>query len=289
MKRIQNLLTALVRLLAPANFANEEYKAPMTGGTFDFRKMVLTLLGLPDDAPENMLNEAYELAMNTEVPEAAEQVKAANAKADELQTKLEAANTEIATLKQKATEAPKPVEVKIKLLGEEVTALCANSESATALTKLAESAQSKYTEIETRATTAAANFVNERQAHRKRILSALMQEGRLTKADAEKADEELSKPEFANAEQFDAKVAELANKPGKYGTKPSIITMLNDGLSEGNKNKGMVTSAANEMSKLVDEEMAKTKDYTTAWNNVARTEKGKALLSTMRQPEHVRK
>lgn len=240
-------------------------KDPAAGVSFDFRKMVLSLLGLPEDADQKMVNEAYEQAMNCEPGEDFKKLKANEAQLTETTTALQTANeklTETANTLTAANEAKAKVETEINAVNAQLTA--ANE----------------------RVIKAEANAANARQSLRKFIGAALIKEGRLTKAQWDKEEAELSKPEFANAEQFDARVQELSKRESTFGVTSSIVGMLNE-LGEMNANKGNVQTAANEVQKLVANEMAANPkmSYDEAWANVKRTEKGKGLLAQMAQPK----
>lgn len=277
MKTIHKLILFISGLLGRFNFANENNSVPMVGEQHDFRAMVLALLGLPTEATTDMVNEKYLAAMN--VP-----LNSGNELDDETRLKLEvaeiahAANVELkkqldeANAKLAANAAPQ--EVKIKIGDREVNAV--NSEEVT----IAVAA------VNDRVVKAEALAANSRQSLRKFILAALVKEGRLTKKESDEEDKKLSGPEFANAEQFDARVAELAKRESIFGITngTSMFAMLGQ-LGEAANNKAATSSASSEFLNMVNSEMASTgKSYEQSWTAVSKTEKGKGLLASMKQP-----
>ena len=287
MNTIRRLLSAIFQ--QPLNFANAEdgFNVPMDNGTFDFKKMVLALLGVGEGYANEDLAAAYTKAMAAPIGTEESKQHAAgvglelahkvNAKLTE---DLTAANAKLAELDGKVNE---PSEHKIKVGSDEVV-IHANAAEAEVLSGKVNAANAALTAANEKVTAAEATAANARQSLRKFVCAALVKEGRSGKADAVALDAELSKPEFANAEAFDKKVAELFKQSSKFGTTSSIYEMLEKvGELAGNKNSS--TQAANEMQKLVTARMSETgEDYAVAWGNVKKSEKGKGLLAAMKQP-----
>lgn len=273
MKTIHKLIRLIADFCFPhPNFANENNPIPMVGEQHDFRAMVLALLGLPTEATTDMVNEKYLAAMN--VP-----LNNGNEMDDETRCKLEvaelahAANVELKKRLDAALAAnAAPQEVKIKIGDKEVNA--AN----------AEEVNTALAAVNDRVVKAEALAANSRQSLRKFILTALVKEGRLTKKESDEEDKKLSGPEFANAEQFDARVTELAKRSSAFGTTSSIFEMLN-GLGEAANNKAATATASSEFLNMVNAEMVSSgKSYEQAWTAVSKTEKGKGLLASMKKP-----
>jgi multidrug efflux pump subunit AcrA (membrane-fusion protein) len=254
------------RSLNMANEGEAANMAPMSGGTFDFKKMVCQLLGIPEDqSSSEMVNERFKEAMNCDMGDDLKKQKANEADLADAQSKLLAANGE---LTKTTTTLAQEQEAKTK----------AEAQATLTATQLLAANE--------RVTKAEAAAANARQNLRKFIGAALIKEGRLTRAQWGKEEAELSKPEFANAEQFDARVNELSKRESTFGVTSSIIAMLAD-LGEMSANKGNAQTAANEVGKMVSAEMTANPklSYDDAWANVKRTEKGKGLMEQMKQPQ----
>lgn len=277
MKTIHKLILFVAGLLGRFNFANENNPIPMVGEQHDFRAMVLALLGLPTEATTDMVNEKYLAAMN--VP-----LNSPNEMDDDVRLKLEVAEIahhanvvlkkELDEAKAKLAANSAPQEIKIKIGDKEVNA--ANAEEVGTLINA----------VNERVAKAEACAANARQSLRKFILAALVKEGRLTKKESDEEEKKLSGPEFANAEQFDARVAELAKRDSVFGitSGTSMFAMLGQ-LGEAANNKAATSSASSEFLNMVNSEMASTgKSYEQAWTAVSKTEKGKGLIASMKQP-----
>jgi hypothetical protein len=229
------------RRLRLRSMANEG--DPGTGATADYRKMVLSLLGLNESANEEAVKKAYNTAMATDADPDDKAIKSKVAD-------MEKANEKLAKdLKDKETLAANEAAAKKK-------------------------AEDEKADLQKKLTAAEGNFANERQARIGLIVSNLIIAKKITAAEKE-ATEKL----LANATDFDAEVKKLTEKapalPGG-GT-------ASDGLG-GERSKGVSNAQefANEVAKvMVDQKLT----YDQAYSKVKSSEKGKALLAGMHQPE----
>lgn len=225
---------------------------PATGKTFDFRKMVMDLLGLGDQATDEDVTSAFNSCMATEP---AEEDKAIKGKLDEATAGKTAAEGDLAVAQKTASDH----------------AAAAHS----AVAKLAE-ATAQNEKLLKRAELAEGAFANERNAHIQSMCNGAVALGKLTKAEGE-----VKVKELANAKtpaEFEAGVALIANAKTKFQTGSQIGT-LERTIAPG--------TASNEYLTMVNEAVkADPKhDFTWHWSNVGKTEKGKALLAGMKQPE----
>ena len=156
--------------------ANEGNADPGTGKMTDYRKMVMSLLGLSEAANEDDVMTAYNTAMATE-PDADDKV-----------------------IKSKVAGMEKANEELTKKLNEQTT-LAANEQAAK------KKAEEDKATLEKRATQAEGLFANERQARIKLIVGAAVKDGRLTAAEATETEKQL-----ANSKDFDADVDALSKK-----------------------------------------------------------------------------
>lgn len=274
---LYNLLSALFR--APANFANDGtppgtvqgFNVPMSNGGFDFKKMVMSLLGLTDDTLDDCLIGKYNSAMGF-APDAGMK---ANAEAyDKAQADLAAANTKLAERKPRKVKLG-AVEFDADLTDSEFKALDGAVAAANAAAPAADALNKRVVDAEGLA-------ANARQQLVKVCSAVLIKEGRVTKAEMEATEKDLA-ANAADPAAFDKKLAELSKRTSAYGVASTIFAML-DNLGEGVSSKNTSQTAANEMQRLVAEEQKTAPDYTTAWSNVAKTDKGKSLMEQMKQP-----
>lgn len=294
MKTLNKILSAVAALLNPrATLAANEQAAnenpvPMVGEQFDFRKMVLNLLGANEETTNEELSGLYSSCMACDPGDP--KLKANEKALEDAEAKLTAANAELA----------KRGEVKLKVAGKEITvALAANgqdgglAEALAAANAALDEQAGKLAKAEAdlkaangEATKHQAAFANERQARRKAALGVLVANGRLTKAQAEAADADLQKPEFANSEQFDAKLAELAKAGGLYASNSTLDAMFGElGESVANRNTDSKKASADFAALVANEQAATGLDYTSAWAKVKASDKGKALFAQMQSPK----
>jgi hypothetical protein len=248
MKKLIKQLLDRVRLMA-----NDSAPDFGTGKTFDFRKMVLSLLGLGDQADEGSVMNAYNACMATDA-DADKVIKSKVAGMEKANEDLAAKLKEKEELAANETKAKTDSEAKVIQLTNEKTAL------------------------EKRATDAEGNFANERAARINLIVTGWTKAGQVT--GAEVAD---IKKQLANAKDFDAEVIAVGKRNPRINT-DSITVNLTEGGPVVNNN------AAQEFQKLVANEMTTSKlTYEAAWANVKKSDKGKALMEQMKQPEKAQK
>lgn len=221
---------------------------PGTGKTFDYRKMVLQLLGLGDEQDEAKITEAYNACMAMEPDE---ETKAVQGKLNE---------TTIA--KDEAEEEAKEAKAANEQLKKELeTALLAANES---------------TDAVARAERAEAAFANERNAHCRAIVNIAVAQGKLNKKQADEKYELLANAK--TAEDFDKLTKQIANTQASFNTATSIGE-LNRTIAPG--------TASHEFKEMVNESMkADPKhDWSFHWAKVSKSEKGQSLLAQMKQPQ----
>lgn len=250
MNTIKSIWNRLIGRLNVRLAANEGSAPDFgTGKTFDYRKMVLSLLGLDDQADEGKVMNAYNACMTYEPSEADKAIKSKVAG-------MEKANEDLKTeIKEKETLAANET-ARAKTLEDEKTAL-----------------EKRATEAEAKATESAAAFANERSARIKFFVDGWMKAGVITKAESESVTTEL-----ANAKDFDAKLKEMANKKPVMSTTSMTLNLASE------RTTGV--SAQQEIQKMVANEMTEKKvTYEKAWDTVKKSEKGKGLLASMKQPQ----
>ena len=233
---------------------------PGTGKPFDFRKMVMGLLGLGDDADDNMVNTAFKSCMNTKPESAAIAMKAELQKANE---DLQAANEKLSKSKT----------VKLVAGTEELGEITvANEDTGKTIIE-------KISALLKRATDAEAAFANERNERSKVIVNfAGVGTGRITKAESEAQVKILAHAK--TPAEFDAAVTTINSLPVKYQT-TSSTTNLGRTLAPGTAGQ-KYTEMVNEAVAADTTKRANKWDY--HWQAVGKSEKGKALLAEMRQP-----
>jgi len=183
--KLKQTLSALADWLTPTvNMANEgEGPKPL-----DYKKILLTLLGLGDDSDDSAINARYEEAMGANPDEDAEKVK--TAEADKMKMEEE---------KNKLDEEKKTMEAncaaKDKLLGNEK----ARADKAEADLKTAKQTIG----------TLQTSIANERTERVKLLLDEKVRAGFITGAERKQFE-----AEFANAEAFDATLSKLGEKQG---------------------------------------------------------------------------
>ena len=229
---------------------------PATGKTFDFRKMLMELLGLSDQATDDDVTQAYNSCMTTEPDEEAKAVKG---KLDEAVAGKTEAEGKVAVAEKTAADHA--------------------ASAHDAITKLHETTQANE-ELVKRCELAEGAFANERNAHVKTLVDSAVLLGKLTKADGEKKVIEL-----ANAKtpaEFEAGVALIANAQTKLGT--TSISLAGEGLTR----TIAPGTASGKFLTMVNEACATDKkhDFAWHWSNCGKSEAGKALLSSMKQPEN---
>ena len=233
---------------------------PGTGKPFDFRKMVMGLLGLGDDADDNMVNTAFKSCMNTKPESAAIAMKAELQKANE---DLLAANAKVDGQKS----------IVLKIADTEIGTIMVSNET-TGATII-----QKISDLVKRATDAEAAFANERNERSKVIVNfAGVGTGRITKAESDAQVKIL-----ANAKtpaEFDAAVTAINSLPVKYQT-TSSTTNLGRTLAPGTAGQKF-TEMVNEAVAADTTKRANKWDY--HWQACGKSEKGKAMLAEMRQP-----
>ncbi len=188
---MKKLLSKLfgVRLVANEN-------DPGTGKTTDYRKLVMSLLGLGESANEDDVMTAYNTAMATDADEAANVIKSKVAG-------MEKANEALTTkLNEKEVLVANEVAAKKKL-------------------------ETEKADLEKRAVQAEGSFANERQARIKLIVGRAVADGKLPAAEIE-ATEKL----LANAKDFDSEV-ETLNKRTKILNVTSDTGDLGTGRNKG--------------------------------------------------------
>ncbi len=265
-------------------FANEE--APKV---FDFRKMVMGLLGAKDDASDADLEEMANACMKDETDYGVK-LKAA----DEAGVKLAANEAELATVK--ATVATLTTErdaanEKVKAGEAEATAAKSNLDTALARATTAETnfanETAKLTTLTTEKEATAAKLTaseqlvaNERASFKGITLTIALESGRISAAD-----KPTWEAEFANSADYTATAAKLVKLPAKWKT----VTAVN-GL--GARSSESLSRQEQVDKRLAEIEMANEKagipnDYVT---NFAQVKKDLApLFAQMTKPETSKK
>lgn len=213
MKTLKNLLVSL-NSVREVLFANEE--APKT---FDFRKMVLGLLGAKDDASDAELEEMANACMKDETDYSAK-MKAG----DDATAKLAANEAELATVKASVTLLTTERDAaNAKLSGGEARALAAEARAAKAEADFAnETAKLTALEIVVKAadaklTEATQLVANERKAFADSTLTIALESGRISAAD-----KGAWEKDFANSADYQAVAAKLVKLPAKWKTTTSV-------------------------------------------------------------------
>jgi hypothetical protein len=275
MNKLNRIITAVAGLFAPVKLMANNTEAhgggeiktsdgsgekgkgqmpdPGTGKSLDFKKMVLSMLGLGDDAMEDAVKTAYDHAMTFE-PEAADKAIAGKVIMGEKAIK---ANEELAE----------------KIVNLETAETTASNEKKTADEKIATLEQEKK-DLTARAEKAEGQFANERQLRIKTFISANILHGRLTKAEGDAKEKELAnsktEEEFANI----VKVVEEI-KP-KYTTQTANLGRT---IAPG--------TASSRLLEMVNEsQKADPKhDYNWHWSKVTKSEEGKAIIAGMQKSQ----
>ena len=232
---------------------------PGTGKTFDFRKMLLELLGLPDDAQDTDVQQAYNSCMATEPGADAQQAKG---QVDEAMKGKNASDQNAAHAQAQAQQAG----------GERDAAL---AQAHTAVQNLAKAQQANEV-LARRCERAEGAFANERNEHIKTMVNSAIATGKLTKAEADAKIIELANAK--SPEEFEAGCKLIANARQRYATKSSLDE-LGRTAAPG--------TASHEFLSMVNEAVKTDPkhDYAWHWASISKTEKGKGLLASMKQPE----
>jgi hypothetical protein len=227
-----------------------------TGKTVDYRKMVMDLLGLGEDADEAKVSEAFNACMAME-PDA--ETKAIKGKLSE------------ATLAVDKSEAGKA-----QALADKAAVEKANEEL-----KAKIDSQEKLAANETaRAVAAEGAFANERNAHSKTIVACATKMGLLSKADADKKVVEL-----ANA-KTDTEFSSLATETLSGSVKIQVNSMVGElgrTIAPGTAGEKF-TAMVNESMKADSDSKTKT-NFDFHWSKVCKSSEGQAVLASMRQPQ----
>lgn len=240
------------RLIAPL-FANED-----SGGEkkFDFRKMLLDLLGLDDKASDTDMANACAAVMKDDTD-----YGALRANCDEAKTKMAANEATIAELTTKIADAHKTrvdmlaeSEAKAKLALDGVIAErdAANAKLTTVTAEL--------TAANEKAIASALAFANERKSRAVGLLTLGVESGRISKAEKDSWEKE-----FANSADFDTVAAKLLKTPAKWKTATAVQVG-----ERGNGGK----SATETVLELVNERMEKNaaarkpSDYDTCFAQI---------------------
>ena len=234
-----------------------------TGRTVDFKKMLMQLLGLDDTADEAAVSNAFNACMATEPDKDDEVIKG---KLDEAMTAKDKADSDKAEAEKKFGES--------KAANEKLTAQLAEKETLMANAK---------TELETRATKAEEAFANERNAHSKTIVVNAITSGRLTKAEGEAKEKELANAK--TPEEFATLVKAIANARTQLQT-TGTVGVLERTIAPGTASHEFQTAVQN----LCNEDSSTRHDkWAFHWGAFSKTEKGKALLAQMKQPQSSKK
>lgn len=269
---------------APVNFANDGPPNPVkdkggdgdpgqqqnspvpasTGDTFDFQKMLLQLLGLPDNADPAAIQQAFNSCMATEpqataAPGAADQQPPAagggDAGADGAAAAAHAAVAKLAEA-HKATATAQGQAQQFK--GQAQKTQAANE----ILVKRCELAEGA--------------FANERNEHIATMCNMAVVSGRMTKAEADVRKAKLAGAK--NPQEFVTMVNEISALPVKIATS-SITNELERTIAP--------TTASGKFLTMVNEAVAADPkhDFDFHWKKCGQTEAGKSLLDSMRKPQ----
>ena len=223
---------------------------PGTGKTFDFRQMLLNLLGLDDTADEVMINTAYKACMATE-PDAYE-----NAIQGKMNDAMTAKDQQVKSANEKAEGLQKQLDE---------------------LTSAANESKGEHDGAIARAERAEGAFANERNAHAKTIAAFAVVSGKLSKANAANAEKQL-----ANAKTGE----EFATIRDQIIGANSIFSVTS--TTSGLDRTSAPGTASQQFTEMVNESMAqdtgKKHNYDWHYSKVAKSEKGKALIAEMKQP-----
>lgn len=230
---------------------------PGTGKTTDYRKMVLSLLGLGDEVDEAAVSEAFNACMSTEPDEDDKVIKG---KLDE------------AMKGKNDAEAGK--------VAAEGTAAEHAATAHDAIAKLHESTKANEA-LQVRVTAAETAFANEHNRLAEAHVILAIKDGRLSRA---QKDEKLK--ELANTktpEEFETGIKNLANMTRRFSVE-SVTTDLERTIAPGTASEAFQT--------MVNEAVAadasnRADKWSHHWSAVGKTEKGKALLASMRQPQRI--
>ena len=225
---------------------------PGTGKTFDFRKMLLELLGLPDDAQDQDVQQAYNSCMATEPGADAQQAKG------QVDEAMKGKNDSDQQAAQAGTERDSAL-----------------AQAHTAVQNLAKAQQANEVLVR-RCERAEGAFANERNAHIQTMVNSAVATGKLSKAEGE-----AKVIELANAktpEEFEKGSQLIANARQRYATKSSLDE-LGRTAAPG--------TASGEFLAMVNEAVKTDPKHDFAWHwaQCGKTEKGKSLLASMKQPE----
>ena len=247
---------------APQGDAGQKPTGPVpasTGDTFDFRKMLLQLLGLPDDAQDEDVTQAYNSCMATEPDE---QAKAVKGKLDEAQQGKVAAEGDAATHAAAAHAA---------------VAKLAEAQTATTQAKgQAQQFQKANEALVKRCELAEGAFANERNEHIQTMCNAAVLTGRMTKAEADVRAAKLAGAK--TPDEFTTMVNEISEMKPKVSL-TSQTTELERTIAPGTASDKFLT--------MVNEAVAKDPkhSYEWHWGNCGKSSEGKALLESMRKPQ----
>jgi hypothetical protein len=229
-----------------------------TGDTFDFRKMLLQLLGLPDDAQDADVTQAYNSCMATEPDEQTKAVKG----------KLDAANQGQATAEAGAATHAAAAHAAVAKLAEAQGATTQAQGQAQQL-KAANEALVKRCEL------AEGAFANERNSHIETMCNAAVITGRLTKAEATTRQNNLAGAK--TPAEFETMVNEISALPPKLSM-TSQTAELERTIAPGTAS-GKFLTMVNEAHKADPKH-----GFEWHWSNCGKSAEGKSLLDSMRKP-----